>query len=156
MRNLTVVTLTLITFLVASCSKDDSSTSPTASGGSMTASIDGSSWSSSMITQATVQGGVLAVAGQDGSVRQIQLRVINFAGQGTYAIGSGNMHLATVVTGTTANEMFTANMIAGSGSIVITESTASRVKGTFTFTARNTAGGTKSVTNGNFDVPISQ
>ena len=122
----------------------------------MTASIDGSSWSSSLITQATVQGGVLAVAGQDGSVRQIQLRVINFAGQGTYSLGSGNMHLATVVTGTTANDMYTANMVAGTGSIIVTESTSSRIKGTFTFTARNTAGGTKSVTNGNFDVPISQ
>jgi len=109
-----------------------------------------------MITQATVQGGVLAVAGQDGSVRQIQLRVINFAGQGTYSLGSGNMHLATLVTGTTAGEMYTANMIAGTGSIVITESTASRVAGTFSFTARNTAGDTKSVTNGTFDVPISQ
>lgn len=122
----------------------------------MTASIDGSSWSSSLITQATVQGGVLAVAGQDGSVRQIQLRVINYAGQGTYSLGSGNMHLATVVTGTTANDMYTANMVAGTGSIIVTESTSSRIKGTFTFTARNTAGGTKSVTNGNFDVPISQ
>lgn len=156
MRNITIVAVALFSFLITSCSKDDSSTAPTASGGSMMASIDGSSWSSSLITQATVQGGVLAVAGQDGSVRQIQLRVINYAGQGTYSLGSGNMHLATVVTGTTANDMYTANMVAGTGSIIVTESTSSRIKGTFTFTARNTAGGTKSVTNGNFDVPISQ
>lgn len=116
----------------------------------MSAKIEGADWSASLTLQATYQNGVVAIAGQDGQVRQIQLRVINPSGTGDYPIGANAT--TTLTTGVSQNDIYSASIVAGSGSVSFTKLSSTEAEGSFSFTARNTAGATKSVTNGSFSV----
>jgi len=73
------------------------------------------------------------------------------AGAGTYPIGG-----ATIASYTHMGQTWSASSSQGSGSIVVTTSTASRVAGTFSFALQadgaSGATGTRTVTEGSFDL----
>ena len=89
--------------------------------------------------------------GQTGSTPAWQLQIVSYTGRpavGTYALSA----LSASSTNPTANFYWTTGGTtmdlynSTSGQLVITSSSTSEVKGTFTFTAANTAGGTATVT----------
>lgn len=144
-----------ITVFTAACSKDDSSNNPSpSSGNTMAAKIDGSDWSGSLTVSGVYSSGVLAIAGQDDNVRQIQIRLLNPSGTGDYPIGgtATNPHMCQVTMGTTQNDMYTTMIGVGNGTVTLTKLSSTEAEGTFSFTARNMAGSTKSVTGGSFKV----
>jgi hypothetical protein len=140
---------------IAACS---SSSSPDGTAvGTLKATVEGEAFNASLATTAVNTGGVLAIAGSDSRGRQIQVRIIGADKAGTYSLGGlTNMNVATVTLAPEASQTFVTSMIAGTGSVVITEFTSSRVAGTFSFTALNSATVQKKVTDGSFNLNLTK
>lgn len=150
----------LTAVLVATgCSSSTNSDNGTPSGFYLTATIDGTDMTANSTTcLGTMSGGNLVFAGGTASLNPIQFNIsVPGAESGKTFTTSSTMMLTMVLsTGTTANDVYQANMVAGTGSVTITKLTSSEAEGTFTMTGRNTAGTTKQVTNGKFRVNLSK
>lgn len=158
MNALRGLVLCVLVAMVAACGSD----SPTDSGengpanGSMTALIDGAQWSATIITPAmTTQGsgGVSAVGG--GNTAYAMAFAWFDQGVGTYEVGvavGANGNLNTI----NGSDGWSTTSTQGSGTIVVTQRTATRVVGTFQFVMPPTPGsgstGTRTITNGQFNV----
>lgn len=126
-------------------------TAPQLTNGSITAQIDGGSFSATTIVAAYTSG-IMSIAGTDG-----QGRTIGIAGQipgpGTYPVGVTSPANFSV---NIASAAWQAAITLGSGSVTVSSISAAGAKGTFQFTAAplsgTTATGTKVVTAGAFDV----
>jgi|CXWL01.1.fsa_nt_gi hypothetical protein len=140
--------------------------SPTGPGGNgtdqVTASIDGQSFTGGTVLAvpvSTVPGslGFQATQVNGSTARTIAMYLAYIPGPGTYPLG---MNIGTspggTVSVTNGVNSFTTPLSGAAGSVTITSLTATRVAGTFTFTAAATLGAaTTVVTNGVFDVPLS-
>lgn len=157
------ILLLVCSVVFVGCKKDDEDENPDEgtelAGGSMSAKVDGQAFEATLAVQATVSGNVFAFAGtanSSTSVRQININIADYQGTGTYnftTIGSS----AIWSEGTSADRIFTANFLVGSGQVNITEVANGRAKGTFEFTGSNAGGGgseTRTITEGKFDVKI--
>ena len=154
----------------ASCSSDSEGT-PVTNGaeGTITAKVDGNTFTTSVIaTGGTISGGnqytLLSIFGTELTSRGITLQIIDFAGVGTYTVGSETgphsiCGYSDKKPGST-NEYetwTTANATDATGSITITEKSESNIKGTFSFKGKNAITGTyKELTNGSFNLKMSQ
>lgn len=150
--------LCLLVVTVAACGSD-SPTDPGDNGpanGSMTALIDGSGWSATIITPAlsTLGSGGVSALGGGGPNYAMAFAWLD-EGVGTYTVGvsvGANGNINTI----NGSASWTATSVQGSGTIVVTQRTASRVVGTFQFVMPPAPGsgstGTRTVTNGQFDV----
>ncbi len=124
-------------------------------GGSMSAKVDGQAFDATLAVQGTISGGVFTFAGtanSSSSVRQINIAVSDYNGVGTYSFSSP-ASTAIWSEGTTADKIFIANFVLGSGQVKVTEVADGRVKGTFEFTGSN-GQQTKTITEGKFNVKI--
>ncbi len=149
-----ILTLLLGLFFAA-CASDDSN--PAGSGnnvnGTITAKVNGSDWSATMVSKAQKAGPQVVITGDEvGSARQkkIQLNLINITTTGTYSIGGMNSGVyIDMPTGTTdPNVIMQATEMASTASVTISELSAAKIAGTFSMT---TSKGTN-ITNGTFDV----
>jgi hypothetical protein len=152
-RTLAVMSLLLF---VAGCGGSDNPAGPNdpAGGGSgpMSARIDGAQWNAQMaFAVGSASGSVIAVSGADITGRAVGVAWLD-EGLGTYTIGpttpaNGVLNEGTGSWTTTGQ---------GSGTIVVTTRTPTRVAGTFTLTVgaipNTTATGTRNITNGVFNV----
>ncbi|WP_338791230.1 DUF6252 family protein [Bernardetia sp. MNP-M8] len=141
------------------CKDDDEDENPNEgtelAGGSMSAKVDGQAFEATLAVQATISGGVFTFAGtanSSSSVRQINIVIADYQGTGTYTFNSP-ASTAVWSEGTTADKIFTANFILGSGQVNITEVADGRAKGTFEFTGSN-GSETRTITEGKFNVKI--
>ncbi|MEZ5084064.1 MAG: DUF6252 family protein [Bacteroidales bacterium] len=130
----------------------------TPTNGAMTCKVNGTSWTASLAVVATDENGLLTVTGSDSNAHQCQVSVFNHTGTGTYSLGGSitNPNLGRWTEGLSQNDTYSTMVGLGSGTLEITELTATNVKGTFSFTAKNGAGTEVSVTEGSFDAPINQ
>lgn len=137
--------------LAASCG--GGSGTPTGPGnGSMTAQVDGTAWRASQGVAATRAAGFVGVGGSASDASTISFAFPD-TGPGSFTVASPNGTNATYVK---SGQGWTAAFGGGgSGTITVTTLTASRVAGTFSFTAPGVVGGAsgnKTVTNGSFDI----
>ena len=149
--------LVLTTLLAVGCGSD----SPTGLGnggpanGSLTFNVDGSAWSATIITPAitSLASGVSAI-GAGNTQNTIAFAWLD-QGVGTYMIGSGSAMNASL-TSIGGSQSWVANSQAGSGTMVVTQRTDSRIVGTFQFQLAAGQGsgatGTRTITNGAFDI----
>jgi hypothetical protein len=118
----------------------------------MSASIDGSAWSTTIVGANPGAGFIIIAGASVGGQTTVGL-TIALSGTGTQTMGPGTLTAGSVLIG---SQMWQANTSAGSGSITLTTMTSNRVAGTFTFTAKglgiSVAPATRVVTNGQFDV----
>lgn len=161
----TMTKLILIAFLatsiLAGCSKDDDETEPennTPTGNSLTCKVDGTAWNASLAVVATNTGGVLTVTGSDSNSGQCQIILFNPTGTGSYTLGGGmtNQSNGRWTEGVGQEDTYTTMLGQGSGSVEITELSDTKVKGTFSFTAKNSAGTDVSITEGSFTSTFSK
>lgn len=162
-----------LTALLVACG-GGSSTGPVNTGaGDFTASIDGAAWSS---TQTQVSGGGSGANQVPGLITIIGTQVVSatsyttltlslgyIAGPGTYPLGvnagttAGGSGLVYAPQGGTFGTWST-NFTGSAGSVTVTSLTATRIAGTFQFTAPpqsfSQTTGTRVVTNGAFDVAL--
>lgn len=138
---------------LASCSDDDSTSANGSGSSTMSAKIDGSDWTAS-INGATNSNGLIAFAGQDGNVRQIQLRVMATAA-GTYDIG-GTVFNANMGQMSEGTKVWTSGLGMGTGKVIFTKLSASEAEGTFTLSlspvTSTSASGTRNATEGKFSL----
>lgn len=134
---------------------------PGTHGGSMSATIDGVRWNSTVISAAAISGGVLRIAGQDRTTAPfIALGLATPPAVGTYTVSAANG--ATVagsldqVTATGAAPLqWNANFTFGSGTVTLSTLTSTSASGTFSFTLVHVATqstGQKVITNGVFNI----
>lgn len=155
----------MVVALAVGCSKDDdnpvnggnnNNNNNNNAAGSMTAKIDGSTWTANA-GEAVLENGELDIMGIQGDSKAsvtINMTLYDFQGTGTYELDGVNNSAyiiqmaeggATVIYGVDDPESQTG------GKLVVTEVTDKSVKGTFHFTAENMSGtATRSVTNGVF------
>lgn len=152
----------LAALLLVACG--DSGTGPIGggSGGTITATVDGSSFTPAATdVDASYAGGAFAFGASQTSgstTRTMQVNLIGVTAPGTYTLSPttpGNIAVLTITTGLTPSTWTTA-LSPGSGTIQVTTLTATRATGTFSFTGQFSPGtaatGQKSVTAGQFDV----
>ena len=145
--------LTLATLLVTACGSDSGTNS--GDDNTMSATVAGTAWSGTLAVQGTHGGNVLAVSGTNGTY-QIQLTIPGVAATGTFNVGPGILGVAMLVHGTPGPPGWSRSRVGGAGSITVTTRPATRAAGTFPSAAADSPGtsatGTRSVTNGSFDV----
>jgi hypothetical protein len=141
--------------VLASCGSD-SGTSPLHEGsisGTMTASIDGSSWSASSGLEGVILHGGAGFAGTDAQGRLISIGVMVSQGTGTFTIGGAGAPNATLTIG---SSVWNAGPGTGSGSVTLTTVTDTRLVGTFQFEVaaftQDATPETRSITGGAFDL----
>jgi hypothetical protein len=148
----TLLSVLAFSFVLTSCSKDDDD-GAAAGDGTLTAKVDGANFNSTLAVQAVVTSGTLSVAGT-GSDGQINIMIPSFSGPATFNVASGGAMANYTIT-TSPFTSWSASMIAGSGSVVVTDYSGGRVKGTFSFTGVTSgAASSKTVTEGKFDIKL--
>lgn len=153
-RIIKLATLSLACFTASGCG-GDSPLAPGLGSGSVTASgAVTASGSGLAVFQSISSGGTslfqIVIAPVSASPTTWELQIASYTGRpatGTYTLGP----LSASSTNPTANFYYTSggtiqSFNSTSGQLVITSSSASEVRGTFTFTATDPAGGTSSVT----------
>jgi hypothetical protein len=180
LRSSISVSLTVIS-LLAACSGDSTGPANNNSGGNtggnatgtrMTATVDGQAWSAATATGAVtalqfsrVSGGYIVMGTQITSTGAIgstmTFTLNNIAGPGTYPLGVDAVSVYggfAAITGGSPGGTWTTPLSGAAGTITVTTLTPTRIAATFSFTAAPTSGGatgTRVVTNGTFDAPIS-
>lgn len=151
----------VIALVVAGCSStskvtgtnNTGSTPITLAHGSMSATINGTNWVANTAIDATYTNGVLLVSGADASALALAVSTVA-SGPGTYAVGLTDPTSGILTQGGGAT--WEALLSTGSGSIVISTLTSTGASGTFSFVmpalSGSSATGTKTVTNGTFNV----
>ncbi|MFY9241620.1 MAG: DUF6252 family protein [Polaribacter sp.] len=123
--------------------------------GSLSAKVDGATFTSlSVAVGATVTNGVAAIQGSNSAGEYIRINIMSYNGVGTYSTGNAINNISSISYGTVnpiATWISTFNI--GTGTIQITEDTATTIKGTFSFTGVNDGSPNKVVTEGTFSAP---
>jgi hypothetical protein len=133
-------------------SKATGPTTPGTGNRTMSARIDGATWTATNVA-ASGANGTLIVSGARGTDAAVSITASLIQGTGTQAMGRNSIALGAVTIG---NTQWAAGNLLGSGSVTLTLVTATRAVGTFAFTApavsASTFPATKTVTSGAFDV----
>lgn len=153
-RTMTLATFSLLALTAGGCGGDNP-LAPGVGSGSVTASgAVSASGSGLAVFQSIASGGTslfqIVIAPVSTSATTWSLQIASYSGRpvsGTYTLGP----LSASSTNPTANFYYTSggsiqSFNSSSGQLVITKSSPSEVRGTFTFTATDPAGGTSSVT----------
>ncbi len=123
--------------------------------GTFAATINGSAWSAEgRVAVARGAGNSLIMAGAS-LTNSLSLTLINASAPGTYSLTYTTTTLPSFAILTNAGSAWTTNITGGTGTVVVTTLTSSRVAGTFTFDAPPSPGQgttTAHVTGGTFDV----
>lgn len=149
---------------LSSCSSDDDGGGGgQAAEGTVTAKIDGSTFTSMEIASTAnfvAAGNVMSIQGSDADGRAIIILINGYEGEGTYEIGGDNSIFVSasyteIDINTLTSESWAAPYSGGEvvGSISISEETEDNLKGTFEFSARNDNTDTIiDITDGSFNV----
>lgn len=153
-----VLAATLL-FMAAGC--DSGSTGPDLDllSGSMSARIDGQPWQATVLVHANRTQNVVSFGGggtMGGKAVAIAITTIGVTGPATITFGPG-VHSGAVL-GEDQTSSWSAGNDRGSGTVTITTLDDTRIAGTFVFEAvadaSGAATGSRSVTEGKFDIPF--
>jgi hypothetical protein len=161
--------LALAALVLAACggdSNDDDGGGGGGGGGNgsgpFTAVVDGETWAADDITIAaqtvpSVPGGFVITGSRTRSatdVASIGLSLYNVTGPGTYPLGVLPSVFGGIGTYGEATGAWVTPYTGASGTVTLSTLTATRIAGTFAFTASNNAGGSRAITEGRFDLPL--
>lgn len=150
-KTLFLSALLLLAVTFVSCKKDSDTGDPSSSSGSISLVVDGSTWNATLAVQGVNTNGVVNVTGSDSNAKQASVILYGVDSPGTYTISMGSPHQLRFTGGLDAAQTFVASGVVGSGTIEVTEISASKVKGTFSFTGYNDDGVSKQFTDGKFE-----
>lgn len=143
-------------------SDDPCGTSELNASGTLTATVDGDRFAA-VCLQGSLESGTLGIGGNLGAEgtpvqEQINLTILGAQPGQTYTFGLANPGLIAVYSAldtanpTDASGVYTANAVAGTGSITVDVVSTDGASGTFIFTGRNNDGQTLAITEGRFDI----
>lgn len=123
--------------------------------GTFAASINGAAWSAEGRVAVVRGAGNSLIMGAASLTRSLSLTLIGASAPGTYSMAYTTATLPSFAIMSSAGAAWTTNTTGGTGSVVVTVLTSSRVAGTFSFDAPPSPGQgttTAHVTGGTFDV----
>ncbi len=135
------------TLFFFSCSKDKGA-SPSTSNGTMELKVEGNAWSATLAVAAVNTNGVINVTGSDSQSKQASVILYGVDAPGTYTLNNSQSNQFRWTEGLGQADTYVANFLAGTGTITITELTASTIKATFEFTGYNNSQNSKVITEG--------
>lgn len=145
--------------VATSCGGGSSTSGPGTSipllNGTFAATIDGSAWSAEGRVVVTRGPANSLLIGAASVTRSLSLTLVSASGPGTYSLVYTTTTLPSFAILTSSGLAWTTNTKGGTGTVVVTTLTTSRVAGTFTFDAPPSPGQgttTAHVTSGTFDV----
>lgn len=158
MRTKSLVSAIATVVFAVACGGSDSKgvTNPNQrqSAGTLSARIDGTVWTASVVSVAVNNNGLI-ISGASASGQGLAIGASRLQGAGAQTFGSNVSALATLTLGTQSWSATGVQGTGSSGTVTLTALTASRAVGTFAFTATPLAGGATAnrvVTSGAFDV----
>jgi hypothetical protein len=132
-----------------------SSCAPGTAKGSMTVQIDGTTWNATCVGVVKFDG-TLVINGHDSANPALAITLTSMdAASNVVTFGASQTPFGIALVSTSAGDAWMADSAKGSGSFIVTRTTPFSASGTFSFTAVATQGaaaGTKTLTNGTFDV----
>jgi Family of unknown function (DUF6252) len=152
MRFSMVVVATLL--VSVSCSSGSGSPNPDGGGGggrTLSADVDGTAFSATLLATATVVGGEVGIIGSDSSGKEIAIAVVTTT-VGTFPIpGSTGASIEYTDQGATWES---SESTGGTGTLTITSFTSTEIAGTFSgmLAPQGSTTGTATLTNGLFDL----
>ena len=150
------LTCAILCAAVASCGDDGGTNDDDDDddgGNLLTASIDGVAFNASLAVQGSYTSNVLSFGGVTANARGVFIAIPNITATGTFDLGPTRQPVLTVNIGSQA---WVTTSVGGSGTVTVSSLSATRATGSFSFIAAPATGsgavGTKTVTNGVFDV----
>ncbi len=141
-----------VAILLAACGSDGPTGPAPLANGTYSARIDGGEFNAMSAAVIGGAGGLYSLGGGNAAGQTIGFAWLD-VGPGTYVIGGA---ATTIASHTHSGQTWSASTAQGSGSIVVTTSTSTRVAGTFSFVlppdAASGATGTRTITQGVFDL----
>lgn len=125
-----------------------------------TASIDNTPWASqALVTQAVgAAGGIFTIVGSSGgsTPTSMSITLYHIGAPGTYPLGVSGVVPGGIATLAVGTNTYSTPLTGAAGQVVITSVSATRIAGSFQFTAAPTLGSAanKSVTSGQFDLTV--
>jgi hypothetical protein len=150
-KTLLILVAIFTIFALSSCKKSTDTGNPATGNGSLSLTYDGNSWNASLSVQAVNTNGIINVTGSDSNAKQASIILMNITAAGTYEITTASGNSIRWTEGINANQTYLANGILGSGTITVSEISATSIKGTFSCTGQNTNGDSTNITNGAFE-----
>ncbi|MEQ1553009.1 MAG: DUF6252 family protein [Ferruginibacter sp.] len=137
--------LIVLTLSITACKKSTPDAAVTGSG-TVTATVDGGAFTANFLVNILYTGNVLTIQGADATGKQIQIQLGSITTTGTYSLGLGTNHgSATYGPGIAAPGVVYSSVGCGvsfpqagfvpNGTLVITELSATKIAGTFSFNA---------------------
>jgi hypothetical protein len=160
MRRAPLLAAGLILVVLAACGGDGGGPGGPSGSGTLTARVDGSTWTATSGILALRANNVISFTGSVGATSHIAIAFPD-AGTGTYSVPTAvglNFNYGVFSTGHVWQALALGAQLGGvgSGSVTVTTLNSERVAGTFEFTAppaqSSGATGTKVVTNGSFNI----
>ncbi len=152
-----VATTTLLSGagLLSGCGSDGGTEPVGGGGGTFRATIDGTQWTSAATTAIAANGGIFTITGSQGTTA-MSFTLYSIGAPGTYPLGVGGTVAGGIATLTTAPSSWSTPLSGAAGTITISAVSATRIAGTFSYTATPLIGqaAARSVTAGSFDVPV--
>jgi hypothetical protein len=154
MKNLKISLIAIFACLfVTSCSSSDDLGLGGSGGKSLSVKIDGSSFNASeLTTSAIVTNGILTIQGGKTNGETLRVTIMNYTGAGTYKTGDNisNVNSMNYITLSPVATWSSAFDI-GSGTLVVSSDSGSKVEGTFNFVGVN-GSSSKNFTEGKFSI----
>jgi hypothetical protein len=156
-------TLLLATSIAVGCGGGDPVTNqPGLVDGTLTASVDGSSFSGDVRVTTSHVGqavDIFAIQGTATGSKAIRIMLTGVSGTGTFSvtIAGASASYYEISSSTGLSDSWLANIVQGSGSVIISQLSSTHITGTFLFTAAALSGnasGTKTVTGGAFSIDL--
>jgi len=126
-------------------------------GSSMRATFGGTPWIGATIVTVAKSGGVYSFGGSSNTggagsgISNVFIALALVNGPGTFQLGGSSVNQVQVSLNSTA---YSSSLAGSSGAVVVTSVDANRLKGTFSATLSNGAGGSLTVTDGTFDIGL--
>ncbi|HEX3928009.1 MAG TPA: DUF6252 family protein [Gemmatimonadales bacterium] len=121
--------------------------------GTMTATVNGSAFSASYISRATVSGNIISIVGEQvlgtTNITSITFAVGNIS-VGTFSLANTDAHGGNAIL-TLGTNVYSSAASGGSGSVIFTAYDSTHIAGTFSFVGVASTGNA-TVTNGQFDL----
>ena len=155
MKNLKILFLFLSATLIFSCENASDEDLGLTGEGTLTAKVSGNDFMSLKSTVgAQVTNGVAAIQGSNSQGDYIRINIANYNGAGTYKTGDALTNTNSISYGSISPVVtYMSTFDIGTGTIEITEDTATTISGTFTFLGYNGPNDRKEITAGTFSAP---
>ncbi len=141
----------------AACGGDSSTNpGPLGNGGTMRATIDGTAFASTFSSAVAIAGGIFTITGSQGATA-ISFSLYSIGAPGTYPLGVGGSVAGGIATLSAAPSSWSTPLSGAAGTVNISAVSATRIAGTFNFSAApiiGQTGASRAVTAGSFDVPV--